>query len=263
MKTLGVERSKVTGDSDPHTDQMSFILLHMVTGMCTEAGEVVELIRDHTHYGNGLNVTKLKDELGDLFFYLCGAVIDSGMSIQELLDAMGGPLFPSLAGFYHGGSYCQQMGNGYYNVKVGEVSPRLLDATMGLVITTSHMVDLLKKHMAYHRDLDFTKIKQELGFTLVHLADACMELGSNFDEIVAMNTAKLRKRYPNGYSHTNANNRDRKAEDAAQHEAMNVNTNPPGEMFQTPVEKVTNVDGERVVKGSEKDDRWGPNAFTI
>lgn len=121
VNNLGVERSKLTGDTDPHTDQMSFILLHMVLGMVTESGEVADLLKKHMAYSRPLDTTKLKDELGDLFFYLCGALID---------------------------------------------------------------------------------------------------IGSSLDEIIAMNMAKLRKRYPNGYTHTNANNRDSGAENEAQQNAV-------------------------------------------
>jgi len=243
VNTLGVERSKVTGDTDPHTDQMSFILLHMVTGMCTEAGEVVELIRDHTHHGNPLNVTKLKDELGDLFFYLCGALVDMGSSLDEIIEMVRSS-YPLLrVGVRDGG--CWQAKESAYQIQTPKMTTRLLDAAMGLVIGSACMVDLLKKHMAYHRHLDPVLVKLRIGETMARLVDAAYELQSNIDELVAMNMAKLKKRYPNGYTHQNANNRDRKAEDTAQQQAM-----------------VTNVDGNRVVKGSEEDDRYGPNAFT-
>ena len=216
VNNLGIERSMVTGETDPRTSEMSFTMLHMAMGMCTEAGEVVEIIRDHTRCGSELNVMKLKDELGDLFFYLCGAIIDTNLSVQEIFDTMDGQeASPFLAKFFR---------DGFYHPQFNVPNPRLLNATMDLVVATSRVVDLLKKHMAYHRKLDFCKIKQELGFVLMHLADACISLNSNFDEIVTMNMAKLKKRYPSGYSHQNANNRDRKAEDEAQQTVTNTDS---------------------------------------
>lgn len=240
VNQLGLQRANVGDINDPHTNEMSFCLLHMITGACTEVGEITELILNHIHYGNPFNVKKLCDEFGDLFFYLCGAIIEIESSIDEILDAMGGYQFPMLGDFVRNNTIAKQLSNGCHDEQMGRVSPRLLDATMSMVVSTSQMVDLLKKHMAYGRKLDFFKIRDGIGRTMVHLADACIELGTNFDEIIAMNMAKLKARYPNGYSHKSANNRDAGVETKAQHRAIT---------------KVVNVDGNIVQKGSVDDDR--------
>lgn len=241
VNTLGVERAQVVGDNDPHTDQMSFVLLHMVTGMCTEAGEIMEIILNHLN-GDDLNVSKLMDEMGDLFFYLCGAVVDTKIKMDTILVGID----PGLHKFVRN-EWTTITSNKLVRFNDIYVPDGLIYTFIGLVIETSRLLDLLKKHMAYHRQLDFDGIKQLLGRALTHLANACIELGTNFDDIIVMNMAKLQKRYPGGYNHRNANNRDRAAEADAQNKA---------------VERVTNVDGECVVRGSEKDDRYGPNAFT-
>lgn len=86
VNRLGLQRANAAKDDDPHTKEMSFCLLHMVMGMVTESGEIADLLKKHMAYARPLDVTKLKDELGDLFFYLCGALIELGSSLDEIVD---------------------------------------------------------------------------------------------------------------------------------------------------------------------------------
>lgn len=141
VNTLGVQRSDACNGDDPHTNQMSFVLLHMILGMVTESGEIADLAKKHMAYKRDLDMAKMKDELGDLFFYLTGALI---------------------------------------------------------------------------------------------------EMGSSYDEIIAMNIAKLKARYPDGYNHNAANNRNKTTEDSAQKAAQK--------------QMVVNCDGKWVEKGSVDDD---------
>ena len=82
---LGVERGETDTSPKPHTDQMSFVLLHMALGLVTEAAEVADLIKKHMAYDRPLDVEKLKDELGDVQFYLVGAIVELGSSLKEIM----------------------------------------------------------------------------------------------------------------------------------------------------------------------------------
>jgi NTP pyrophosphatase (non-canonical NTP hydrolase) len=102
-----------------------------------------------------------------------------------------------------------------------EMSFCLLHMVLGMVTESGEIADLLKKHMVYARPLDKTKLKDELGDLLFYLCGALIDLGSSLDEIIAMNMAKLKARYPNGYSHQSANNRNPDVENEAQRQVMN------------------------------------------
>ena len=50
-------------------------LLHAAIGMCTEAGEFIDQLKKHIFYGKPLDKVNLKEELGDLMFYI-GVAMD-------------------------------------------------------------------------------------------------------------------------------------------------------------------------------------------
>lgn len=67
-------------------------------------------------------------------------------------------------------------------------------------IVTGDMADVIKKHCVYGQDLDH----QTLGLLAQQLFSAiagyALYLGVEVEDLVAQNTAKLSKRYPDGYS---------------------------------------------------------------
>lgn len=50
-------------------------LLHAAIGMCTEAGEFIDQLKKHIFYGKPLDKVNLKEEIGDLMFYI-GVAMD-------------------------------------------------------------------------------------------------------------------------------------------------------------------------------------------
>ena len=92
----------------------------------------------------------------------------------------------------------------------------LLHSSMGMVTEAAEVMDIIKKHAVYSRPIDLNKLKDELGDLLHYLVMALINCGSSLNEIVDINVAKLKTRYPNGYNHQSANNRDVKAETEAQ-----------------------------------------------
>lgn len=47
-------------------------LLHAVLGICTEAGELADPVKKAMFYGKPLDVANIKEEAGDLLWYLSG-----------------------------------------------------------------------------------------------------------------------------------------------------------------------------------------------
>jgi 5-methylcytosine-specific restriction endonuclease McrA len=139
------------------------------------------------------------------------------------------------------------------SVGTNEMSFNLLHASMGLVTEAAEVIDLLKKYLAYDRSFDRQKILSEISDIWFYATMILIDQKSSYKEIIDLNMAKLNARYPGGYSHHAANNRNLEVEDKAMESVVNGTTTQ---------EMVTNVDGESVVKGSEKDDRYGPNKFT-
>lgn len=90
---------------------------------------------------------------------------------------------------------------------------RLLHAQIGLSGEVGELADAIKKNVMYGKPLDITNLKEECGDVLWYMAILLDEIGSSFDEVMAINDAKLKVRYPNGYTDKNASLRlDKKGE---------------------------------------------------
>jgi NTP pyrophosphatase (non-canonical NTP hydrolase) len=77
---------------------------------------------------------------------------------------------------------------------------RLLDATAGLAEEAGEVLGLVRKHLFMGHDLDAARLTTELGDALWCLTVAASTLGVSLDDVATANLAKLRRRYPDGYS---------------------------------------------------------------
>lgn len=62
-------------------------LNHMALGVAGEAGEIVDCIKKHTIYNQPLNVVNLKEEIGDMLFYVTRILDTQELTIEECLQA--------------------------------------------------------------------------------------------------------------------------------------------------------------------------------
>lgn len=72
---------------------------------------------------------------------------------------------------------------------------RLLHAAMGLSTEANEFLDAMKKFIFYGQELDLVNITEELGDSNWYQAIAMDELGTNYEEILALVIKKLRARY--------------------------------------------------------------------
>ena len=61
-------------------------LLHMAVGAAGEAGELLDAIKKHTIYQKPLDVENVKEEAGDILFYLSNILQSVGLSFEEVLQ---------------------------------------------------------------------------------------------------------------------------------------------------------------------------------
>ena len=85
--------------------------------------------------------------------------------------------------------------------KQGSNINRLLTAAVGISAEGGEFMEIVKK-MAFQgkpwNDDNREHLIIELGDVLWYVAQACMALDVSFDEVVAINVEKLKKRYPGG-----------------------------------------------------------------
>jgi len=91
---------------------------------------------------------------------------------------------------------------------------RLVDAAAGLAEEAGEVLGLVRKHVFMRHELDRARLVTELGDVLWCLTTAAGTLGVSLDEIAAGNVAKLRRRYPQGYSDTASARRSDPSTDA-------------------------------------------------
>ena len=78
---------------------------------------------------------------------------------------------------------------------------QLLTAALGLTAESGEFTEVVKKIIFQgkpYNDDNIYHMKRELGDIMWYLAQACMALNTNFNEILEMNIDKLKSRYPGG-----------------------------------------------------------------
>lgn len=66
-----------------HDDEMT---LNGVMGICGEGGECLDLMKKHIFQGHELSKDKLKDELGDIMWYLAITAESIGITLEDIAD---------------------------------------------------------------------------------------------------------------------------------------------------------------------------------
>ena len=84
----------------------------------------------------------------------------------------------------------------------------LLNGCLGLSGETGEFCDMIKKAVFHEKEFDEEHAKKELGDCLWYVAMICESFGWNLEEIMEMNTEKLKARYPEGFDTYLANHRN-------------------------------------------------------
>lgn len=86
-----IESAKVTETKDynivkERITESTMRLLHGAIGLSTEVGEFLSPIKAHVFYGKELDRTNLKEELGDVLWYIAITADELGVSFEELME---------------------------------------------------------------------------------------------------------------------------------------------------------------------------------
>jgi len=89
---------------------------------------------------------------------------------------------------------------------------RLLHGTCGLATEAGEILDTVKKHVFYGKEIDTVNMIEEIGDIMWYSSIILDELGVEYEEVMEKNITKLRSRYGDKFSETRANTRDLKKE---------------------------------------------------
>lgn len=79
-------------------------------------------------------------------------------------------------------------------------SGQLLHGAIGIAGEAGELLDAVKKHILYGKELDKANILEEIGDLAWYMAIALESVGSSFEEVMQLNHDKLEKRYPGGFT---------------------------------------------------------------
>lgn len=82
-------RTKPSVDHDLNsavTMSNNVTILHAMIGMVSEVGEIADTIKRWAFYGQDLNETNIREELGDLMWYIALLCNDRGFDMGEIMQ---------------------------------------------------------------------------------------------------------------------------------------------------------------------------------
>jgi NTP pyrophosphatase (non-canonical NTP hydrolase) len=85
---------------------------------------------------------------------------------------------------------------------------RLLHGSIGIETEAGELIDQVKKHLFYGKELDIPNIKEEIGDLLYYIGIICDVYSFKLDDIMQININKLKARYGNKFEENKAINRD-------------------------------------------------------
>lgn len=66
--------------------QLNSRILHGAMGACTEGGELLDACKKHVFYGRELDKVNIKEEIGDVLWYIAILCDELGLTFEEVMD---------------------------------------------------------------------------------------------------------------------------------------------------------------------------------
>lgn len=102
----------------------------------------------------------------------------------------------------------QKFGDRFTGISVDIKTRRLLHGAIGCGTEAGELLDQVKRHIFYGKDLDAVNVMEECGDLLWYIALTLDSVGYTLEEAMAHNIDKLRARYPKKFTEEAALNRD-------------------------------------------------------
>ena len=75
-----------TGNTCASLDSKLMDDLHMLLGLATEIGELQDVYKKHIAYGTSLDVVNIKEEVGDIMFYVASFCRMNHFDLEKILE---------------------------------------------------------------------------------------------------------------------------------------------------------------------------------
>lgn len=91
----------------------------------------------------------------------------------------------------------------------GDGDRRLIISALGMAGEAGEFANIVKKMTAHGHHITPEELADELGDVLWYIAEAATSCGLSLGDLAQQNVAKLRARYPEGFSEERSRNRER------------------------------------------------------
>lgn len=167
---------------------------HASVGMVTEFGELIDPYKKFQIYGRPLDLVNIREELGDFMWYLA--------------------LYCSAGGY----EFSAGDGMGDLSMTPDVPTDHRLAITLLLSLSMLYMNTMEQKIAPAGQggpELEQAEVQECIATVIQTISDFCVLVGTTLEEVLDMNIAKLRKRYPDdAFTADAAINRDVAAERA-------------------------------------------------
>lgn len=157
---------------------------HSGCGLFTEVGEIIDTYKRHWFYKKDLDVKNLREEVGDVLWYVAIGLFSLGLTMQDYL--------PSVIE--------EEFGK-------PEISLETVLAKLG-----RYSSNVFVCSYAYPNEWEEVGLSHDFYQVLVFLRFLAEGLGFSLEEAAWDNIQKLAKRYPDGFTEFHALNRDKENE---------------------------------------------------
>ncbi len=93
-------------------------------------------------------------------------------------------------------------------LRTASANDMLLNGILGLIGEVGEVADHVKKALYQGHRLDYDHLAEELGDIMWYIAITAEAIGTNLDDVMALNVEKLEKRYPKGFEKERSVNRE-------------------------------------------------------
>ena len=98
------------------------------------------------------------------------------------------------------------------DVNLGRQMSDMMHGAIGLAGESGELLDAVKRHVYYGKDLDMVNSLEECGDAVFYLTLFLRGMSLTLQDAIDSNVRKLNKRYPHGFNKSDCENRDKEAE---------------------------------------------------
>jgi NTP pyrophosphatase (non-canonical NTP hydrolase) len=83
--SLNYKYTRWTGKTCAQLESTLMDNMHMILGISTESGELQDIFKKHIAYGKEIDWINVKEELGDMLFYIASFCRINGLDLDEII----------------------------------------------------------------------------------------------------------------------------------------------------------------------------------